>query len=106
MIIDKEFDLGDAEEDGNAEDEMIVGNAYKESMTSVDGFSRGAGGRIKFNKDTKKRRREENENDEDVRMADAENISAERKKNKKIGKSEPRFGHEFKAKVSETASSR
>lgn len=99
MIIDKDSDSSDAGEDGNGEDDIIVGNAYRESMTSVDGFSRGAGGRIKFNKDTKKRRREENENDEDVRMADAENINAGRKKSKKIGKSEPKLGHEFKAKV-------
>lgn len=98
LIIDKESDFGNAGEDGNGEDEVIVGNAYKESMTSVDGFTRGAGGRIKFNKDTKKRRREEIERDDDVEMADAENISAG-KKSKKIGKSEPRLGHEFKAKV-------
>ncbi|EKM80725.1 hypothetical protein AGABI1DRAFT_71216 [Agaricus bisporus var. burnettii JB137-S8] len=97
LIIDKESDFGNAGEDGNGEDEVIVGNAYKESMTSVDGFTRGAGGRIKFNKDTKKRRREEIERDDDVEMADAENISAG-KKSKKIGKSEPRLGHEFKAK--------
>ncbi|KAG8213877.1 hypothetical protein J3R82DRAFT_10621 [Butyriboletus roseoflavus] len=33
----------------------VVGNAYKESVTSADGFVRGPNGRIKFNKDTKKR---------------------------------------------------
>lgn len=78
-----------------SKDEDITGKAYKESMTSADGFIRGQGGRLKFNKDTKKRRREDM--DEDVEMADGENTGTGRKK--KEEKKELGFGHEFKAKV-------
>lgn len=101
MVIDEDSDSGsnnEVAEDGDGEEEDIVGNAYKESMTSVDGFTRGPGGRIKFNKDTKKRRREDNDID-DVEMADGEDISAGRKKSKKKEKNEPKLGYEFKAKV-------
>ncbi|KAF6760152.1 ribosomal RNA-processing protein 12 [Ephemerocybe angulata] len=87
MVIDEE---GDEEEDNAHLD--VAGTAYKESMTSVDGFTRGPSGKIKFNKDTKKRRREEAE---DVVMEDVE-AAPKAKKNKK--KAEPRLGHEFKAK--------
>ena len=65
-------------------------------MTSVDGFTRGPNGRVKFNKDTKKRRRENEDEDGDVEMADGAAASAT-KKNKK--RTEPKLGHEFKAKV-------
>ncbi|KXN91076.1 Ribosomal RNA-processing protein 12 [Leucoagaricus sp. SymC.cos] len=97
MVIDDESD-DEIEEHGNGEEEDAVGNAYKESVTSADGFTRGPGGRIKFNKDTKKRRREDNDIDEDVKMDDGENASAGRNKSKKKEKGEPRLGHEFKAK--------
>lgn len=102
MIVDEDAGSGkdgEAGEDGNGVDEDVIGNAYRESVTSVDGFARGPGGRIKFNKDTKKRRREYNEIDEDVEMADDENISTGRKKSRKKEKNEPKLGHEFKAKV-------
>lgn len=98
MIID---DSDDSENETShihkegSKDEDITGKAYKENMTSADGFTRGQGGRLKFNKDTKKRRREDM--DEDVEMADGENIGTGRKK--KEEKKEPGFGHEFKAKV-------
>ena len=74
----------------------VAGSAYRESITSVDGFTRGPNGRIKFNKDTKKRRRE-NDEAEDVEMADGEAGSGKNKKNKQ--RSEVKLGHEFKAKV-------
>ncbi|KAJ2931221.1 hypothetical protein H1R20_g5799, partial [Candolleomyces eurysporus] len=89
MVIDEDSD----EEDGAAAQRDVAGTAYKESMTSVDGFTRGPNGKIKFNKDTKKRRREEAE--EDVEMEDAES-TPKAKKNKK--KAEFRIGQEFKAK--------
>lgn len=80
---------------GAAED--VEGVAYRESITSVDGFTRGANGRVKFNKNTKKRRRE-NVGDEDVEMGDASTPAVlGAKKTRK--NSEPRLGHEFKAKV-------
>ncbi|KAH9485194.1 Ribosomal RNA-processing protein 12 [Psilocybe cubensis] len=73
----------------------VAGTAYRESMVSVDGFTRGPNGRIKFHKDTKKRRREEEAMD--VEMADSEEVTGSKpKKSKK--KSEVNFGHEFKAK--------
>lgn len=87
MVID---DKGDEDEQM---EEDVAGTAYRESLTSVDGFTRGPNGRVKFNKDTKKRRRE-NE-DDDVEMADAEATSGKKAKRK----ADPKFGHEFKAKV-------
>ncbi|KAF9453999.1 NUC173-domain-containing protein [Macrolepiota fuliginosa MF-IS2] len=100
MVIDDDSNSGNDNEaaEGGDGEEDVAGNAYKESMTSVDGFTRGPGGRIKFNKDTKKRRREDNDNDDDIEMADGENVSAGRKKSKNKEKNEPRIGHEFKAK--------
>ncbi|PCH43449.1 NUC173-domain-containing protein [Wolfiporia cocos MD-104 SS10] len=81
------------EDSDDAGDEAPEDNLYKESLTSVDGFTRGPNGRIKFNKDTKKRRRE-NEEDEDVEMADG-NQSAPGKSKRKP---DVKLGHEFKAK--------
>lgn len=92
MIIDEP----DAETAGaDAASTDVAGTAYRESMTSVDGFTRGPSGRVKFNKDTKKRRRENDEADvEDVEMADGEGTN---KKNKR--RTEVKLGQEFKAKV-------
>lgn len=92
MMIDSDSD-SDAEDAKRASAD-VAGSAYRESITSVDGFTRGPNGRVKFNKDTKKRRRENNEA-EDVEMRDAE--AGPSNKNKR--KSEVRLGHEFKAKV-------
>ncbi|KAG5648632.1 hypothetical protein DXG03_003243 [Asterophora parasitica] len=92
MIIDAE----DAEEPQEVDPSTdVAGTAYRESMTSVDGFTRGPNGRVKFHKDTKKRRREADEA-EDVEMADGEIAPTAGKKNKR--KVEPKIGHEFKAK--------
>lgn len=71
----------------------VAGTAYREALTSVDGFTRGPGGRIKFNKDTKKRRRESGVEDEDVEMAETEPARSTGKR------SEAKLGHEFRAKV-------
>lgn len=73
----------------------LGGAAYKESLTSVDGFTRGPNGRVKFNKDTKKRRREDVV-DEDVEMANADATPG---KNNRKRKSDVKLGHEFKVKV-------
>ena len=91
MIIDEESDSG---QDAGAQED-VAGGAYRESMTSADGFTRGPNGRIKFNKDTKKRRRENAEEDGDVEMADVESGKGPRKKRA----SDPKLGREFKAKV-------
>ena len=78
---------------GGDPDPDVAGTAYREALTSADGFTRGQGGRIKFNKDTKKRRRENAAEDEDVEMGEAEPIKAGKKR------SEVKLGHEFRAKV-------
>lgn len=90
MLIDEDSDSGDA----GVED--VAGTAYREQMTSADGFTRGANGRVKFNKDTKKRRRE-NVADEDVEMEDASVGAGAARAEKK--RSEAKLGREFKAKV-------
>ncbi|EIW63581.1 NUC173-domain-containing protein [Trametes versicolor FP-101664 SS1] len=90
MVIDDGSD-----EEAAAGADVVAGDAYRESLTSVDGFTRGPNGKVKFNKDTKKRRREADEA-EDVEMADAEAGQKAGKKSKK--RTDPKFGHEFKAK--------
>ncbi|CAL1707164.1 unnamed protein product [Somion occarium] len=85
--------IGDEQDEDENMEEDVAGRAYRESLTSADGFTRGPNGRVKFNKDTKKRRRE-NEDGEDVEMADAEASSGRKSKRK----SDPKLGHEFKAK--------
>jgi len=88
MIIDGETDteVDDANED-------VAGAAYRESITSADGFTRGSQGRIKFNKDTKKRRRDADGAGSDIEMAD--NGAESRKKLKSKAS---KLGQEFKAK--------
>lgn len=100
MIIDDE----DSHANNHGEDEEdVAGQAYRETLTSADGFTRGPNGRIKFNKDTKKRRRENDEmagdGDGDVEMGDATTGGGEGGGRKAKRKSEVRLGQEFKAKV-------
>ncbi|KAG6850944.1 hypothetical protein H0H93_005813 [Arthromyces matolae] len=90
MIIDEGNDSDDI---GPSTD--VAGTAYREAITSVDGFTRGPNGRVKFHKDTKKRRREELET-EDVEMVDGDTAATAAKKSKRKG--DPGLGHEFKAK--------
>jgi hypothetical protein len=98
MVIDSDDDSdNDAVQPNGPPAEDVAGNAYKESLTSVDGFTRGPNGRIKFNKDTKKRRRE-NEDMEDIEMADVAPPLSAKKQKKKVD--QPKLGHEFKAKAS------
>lgn len=92
MIIDGGDEVNDeaveAEED-------VVGTAYRDSINSVDGFSRGPGGRVKFNKDTKKRRREELAGEaEDIEMGDVSSMNRNRNK-----PSPGKLGKEFRSKV-------
>lgn len=94
VIDDSDEDDGGA---GAGVGEDVEGNAYRETLTSVDGFTRGPNGKIKFNKDTKKRRREHEEVDQDVEMADADKQQKTGTKSRR--KTEPKLGHEFKAKV-------
>jgi ribosomal RNA-processing protein 12 len=91
-------DSSDDEADDKAASTNVAGTAYREGITGVDGFTRGPNGRVKFNKDTKKRRREElDAGDGDVEMDDASGAKAKaqvaaKKKKQNI------FGQEFKAK--------
>ena len=95
LVIDSD---GSDDDEANAQEATdVAGTAYCEEITSVDGFTQGRNGKIKFNKDTKKRRLEE-ANMEDVEMADVDESTSKSKKMKK--KSEVKLGHEFKAKVS------
>lgn len=93
MIIDN----GDKANDETMEvEEDVVGTAYRDSIRSVDGFSRGPNGRVKFNKDTKKRRREELEGEvEDVEMGDVAANAGRKGKRLSPGK----VGKEFRSKV-------
>ncbi|KAG2055879.1 NUC173-domain-containing protein [Suillus hirtellus] len=93
-IVINEDEESDIEVSSRKAAKDVAGSAYRESMTSVDGFTRGPNGRIKFNKDTKKRRRENEDEDGDVEMADG--AATAPKKHKRPA--EPKFGHEFKAK--------
>lgn len=97
MIIDEDTDSDD-DAGGARAQEDVEGTAYREAITSADGFTRGPNGRIKFNKDTKKRRRENrDEGDGDVEMGDADGKTAARPGKKRT---EDKLGREFKAKVS------
>lgn len=93
-IVINEDEESDIEVSSRKAAKDVAGSAYRESITSVDGFTRGPNGRIKFNKDTKKRRRENEDEDGDVEMADG--AATATKKNKRPV--EPKLGHEFKAK--------
>nr|VWP02479.1 G protein alpha subunit [Ganoderma boninense] len=97
MMIDESDDEAGKGADGGNGGEDVEGNAYRENLTSIDGFTRGPNGKVKFNKDTKKRRRENEDGDGDVEMADGEGQKASKKTKRRA---EPKFGHEFKAKVS------
>ena len=80
----------------------MAGDAYRETLTSVDGFTRDARGRVKFHKDTKKRRRDADgaENgDGDVEMADGTLGAGGESRDKRAKKNKPvKVGQEFKAK--------
>jgi ribosomal RNA-processing protein 12 len=87
--------IDEAQDEEGEEEEDVAGNAYRENLTSVDGFTRGRNGRVKFNKDTKKRRRD-GELDEDVEMEDGTGPKPKKSPKKAAP---PKFGHSFKAKV-------
>jgi ribosomal RNA-processing protein 12 len=92
MIIDEDEN---SEEAGNNPAANEAGAAYKELLTSADGYIKGPNGRIKFHRDTKKRRREA-EDDGDVEMGDSTPLARTKKTNPAT---RARIGQEFKAKV-------
>ncbi|THH08369.1 hypothetical protein EW145_g2754 [Phellinidium pouzarii] len=87
-------------------DARLGGGAYHETLTSTDGFTRDSRGRVKFHKDTKKRRRdaadaEGADENVDVEMADGDADASNKSRNKKLKqkqKSSTKIGQEFKAK--------
>ncbi|QRV82799.1 ribosomal RNA-processing protein 12 [Ceratobasidium sp. AG-Ba] len=93
MIVEESED-----EDEGEGGEDVAGGAYREMITSTDGQTRDARGRVKFGKDTKKRRAAEQEGEgEDVEMADGTAVTdGSRKKKKK--QAVVKVGGEFKAK--------
>jgi len=88
MVIGESSDEDDAPDQGVND---VSGTAYRESITSVDGFTRGPNGRVKFNKDTKKRRRD----NDDVDMMD---VDEDKTQNKQKRRTSAKLGQEFKAK--------
>jgi ribosomal RNA-processing protein 12 len=97
---------GDSRLGVDADMDAGVGTAYMESMVSKDGFTRGPNGRIKFNKDTRKRRREEAEFEIGMEVDEHSLNAVTTAKptlpaNKKLKEKEKqkKLGHEFKAKV-------
>ncbi|KAG9078106.1 hypothetical protein FRC06_008534 [Ceratobasidium sp. 370] len=97
-IIVEESSSGEDEGDEEGGDE-IAGAAYREMLTSTDGQTRDASGRVKFGKDTKKRRAAEREaEDGDVEMADGTAAGKDGPKKKKKKQAVVKVGAEFKAK--------
>ena len=94
MVIDEDDSDEETSTSQQKLKEDVVGTAYRESITSVDGFTRGPNGRIKYNKDTKKRRRENLEAEDD-----AMDVVQENPKKQKAKQANVRPGQEFKAKV-------
>lgn len=97
MLIEES---SDSEADGGERDE-VAGAAYREMITSTDGQTRDASGRVRFGKDTKKRRAAEREGEaaEDVEMADGTGAGGKNGARKKKNQTVVKVGAEFKAKV-------
>lgn len=91
----------------SAPDDDVAGQAYREQMTGVDGFTRTPNGEIKFHKNTKKRRAEEAAADAvygdgeggDVEMGDGTAPASAPERKKKHKQERVALGAEFKAKV-------
>ncbi|CUA76354.1 Ribosomal RNA-processing protein 12 [Saccharomyces cerevisiae S288c] [Rhizoctonia solani] len=95
MIVEESSD-----EDEGARADDVAGAAYREMLTSTDGQTRDSSGKVRFAKDTKKRRAAEREEaDDDVEMADGTEANmAQESPKKKNKRSVVKVGAEFKAK--------
>ncbi|CAE7160736.1 unnamed protein product [Rhizoctonia solani] len=94
MIVEESSD-----EEGADQADDVAGGAYREMLTSTDGQTRDANGKVRFAKDTKKRRAAEREADDDVEMADGtETGLAKESPKKKNKRNVVKVGAEFKAK--------
>ncbi|KZV69917.1 NUC173-domain-containing protein [Peniophora sp. CONT] len=94
MVIDDSASSADERAAG----EDVAGTAYREQMTSADGFTRDSRGRVKFNKDTKKRRRENADEDVDMDLGDATSKGRGTGERPAKRRSDQGLGREFKAK--------
>jgi len=97
---DKESGRMIIDEDGSDQEpsagDVLAGSAYQTAITSVDGMSRDARGRLKLNKSNKRGRALEAENDVDM----LEGIMDDDKDRKKKAKRVPeKLGSEFRSKV-------
>lgn len=103
IIADSESDSdarGKARASKPSTEDALAGAAYKETLVSVDGFTRNPNGTIKFHKDTKKRRKEEMEMDVDMEVDDAAKNKQSSAGPQRTPKKKPaRLGQEFKAKA-------
>ena len=94
MIIDE--DGSDAEGAAPSTGDLLAGSAYQTAMTSVDGMSRDARGRLKLNKANKRGRALEAENDVDMLEGIMDDDGDRRKKTKRVAE---KLGSEFRSKV-------
>ncbi|QRW23973.1 ribosomal RNA-processing protein 12 [Rhizoctonia solani] len=95
MVVEESSD----EDEQDAGDD-VAGAAYREMLTSTDGQTRDSSGKVRFAKDTKKRRALEREDaGDDVEMADGTDAGLARESPKKKSKRNViKVGGEFKAK--------
>ncbi|KAF8748955.1 NUC173 protein [Rhizoctonia solani] len=94
MVVEESSD----EDEQDAGDD-VAGAAYREMLTSTDGQTRDSSGKVRFAKDTKKRRALEREDADDVEMADGTDAGLARESPKKKSKRNViKVGGEFKAK--------
>jgi len=63
MLINDDSDDEGGAAGGEPMEEDLAGRAYQDQLTSTEGMRRGAGGRVVFNKDTKRGREREAEGD-------------------------------------------
>ncbi|KAH7335724.1 armadillo-type protein [Rhizoctonia solani] len=96
IIVEESSD----EDDEGAQTDDVAGAAYREMLTSTDGHTRDTSGKVRFAKDTKKRRAAEREDaDDDVEMADGtETRPAKESPKKKNKRNVLKIGAEFQAK--------
>ncbi|KAF9429858.1 hypothetical protein BGZ94_009186 [Podila epigama] len=99
LVIDDSDDSDAAEDEEEVDEEQMeldqAENNYLESLKSLDGFTRGQGGKIKFNKTNK---RGVVGKDEDTEMMDAGGPGPIRSKGPKEQRPVKALGQDFKAK--------
>jgi ribosomal RNA-processing protein 12 len=97
MVIPDENEQMD--QDDSAAARNVEGTAFMSAQTGVDGATRDARGNLKFNKNTKRSRMEDDDMDVDFDESIKKAYMPEQKKKKKQ-EGNKRLGEEFRAKVS------